>query len=174
MRGGGGKGVESPFWVLRHYWSWQLVFLFYSCKFQICHISSSVCSYDAFDIGWIYPKAGWNVPETGNRGREGVAFLCVITFARRGRWRGRCYAGSTLWTTCRGNKIRSLNSSSVLLINCCLKKKVRLVEWPIRRKNSNVDTGTLPQTRENVGDQVMMGFFFNFASDWLKGLREFF
>ena len=40
------------------------------------------------------------------------------------------------------------------------KKKVRLVEWSIRRTNSNVNTGTLLQTRENVGDQVMMGFFF--------------
>ena len=60
------------------------------------------------------------------------------------------------------------------IVQLLFRKKVRLVEWPIRRKNSNVNTGTLPQTRENVGDQVMMGFFFNFASDWLKGLREFF
>lgn len=54
------------------------------------------------------------------------------------------------------------------------KKKVRLVEWPIRRTNSNVNTGTLPQTRENVGDQVVMVFFLILRLiDW-EGRASFF
>ena len=34
-----------------------------------------------------------------------------------------------------------------------------------------VKTSTLPEARENVGDQPMVGF--SFASDWLRGWRKF-
>ena len=34
-----------------------------------------------------------------------------------------------------------------------------------------VKTSKLPEARENVGDQSMVGF--SFASDWLRGRRKF-
>ena len=34
-----------------------------------------------------------------------------------------------------------------------------------------VKTSKLPEARENVGDQPMVGF--SFASDWLRGWRKF-